>query len=909
MDLNKIPIIYNFSLLNIFVKVEIKNKKVITKNKEIEENIKNKIYSETPDICFYALIDENSKFLDSYKFTNNQKFSVLFPVYTKQSNLRDFINFYKKEFTRNKISIFESDKFTIRDYYFKSEEECLKSVVLKSTNPKQKSFDHIFFHASDFDDIEKYGLLYVRSLYNVCGFYENHLSKKINVYEEKFNKEEVLAQIPNNILKNNIYHKHDVVLWNKYKTNYRSIKNSLFYTFNKFKKGVLVGIKNNKIVIFLPMSNYNFRNDYFTELYIDEEDKKLLEEHYKNIKNKTFNHKLDGKLKDNIKKFFIKHRQNYSEIELDRTKWLANGCFFRNLKTEGEKSVAIWRYFLEELCKERIIPDTLFILNLRDHPIVHKELKEPYETFLKNKPIDKRYVFDEYLPILSVCGSKNTVDIPVPTQDDITREHDYYFPNGCRPGQKTFFVDWNDKKNIALFRGSATGCFIDNRNIRIKAVEISKKHPDLLDIGLTSYNRKIKKEYGKPIYIIDSKQKSNFISDKEKATYKYILTLDGHVSAFRLGLDLSINSVVLLPNSQYNLWFSYLLKPYEHYVPIKEDLSDLVEIVKWCKNNDDKCKEITKNANNFYNKYLTKTGMLDYMQKLFTQIPFNNLELKKYDIKIAIILCYRNTKDNSRLLQKNKYLYIMNNILRGLCEYKILVVEQNYVNKFNIGKLKNIGFDYLTNKLNENFDNFIFSDIDMLPDSNLIDYYFKITDSMNILAWKGTRYNNYDKKHNKPFAGGVVSFTDKAFKKINGYPNNFYGWQGEDDNLLLRLQDLNMKIYKPKTGKVIDIEEDEQYNIKNLSTKMNELKKSDLKDNQAWEKNVFYKNYKENGLNSLYYEILEESKIDNNYHIVVDPLLDLSIEKNPEFYNFNEVKEKDYRNLIELLKSIKQEFF
>ncbi len=39
------------------------------------------------------------------------------------------------------------------------------------------------------------------------------------------------------------------------------------------------------------------------------------------------------------------------------------------------------------------------------------------------------------------------------------------------------------------------------------------------------------------------------------------------------------------------MWFSHLLKPYIHYVPVKSDLSDLIEKIQWCRDNDEKCKE------------------------------------------------------------------------------------------------------------------------------------------------------------------------------------------------------------------------------------------------------------------------------------------------------------------------------
>ena len=43
-------------------------------------------------------------------------------------------------------------------------------------------------------------------------------------------------------------------------------------------------------------------------------------------------------------------------------------------------------------------------------------------------------------------------------------------------------------------------------------------------------------------------------------------------------------------------WFYADLVPYVNYVPIKSDFSDLLSQVEWLKANDDKAKEISKNA-------------------------------------------------------------------------------------------------------------------------------------------------------------------------------------------------------------------------------------------------------------------------------------------------------------------------
>ena len=94
------------------------------------------------------------------------------------------------------------------------------------------------------------------------------------------------------------------------------------------------------------------------------------------------------------------------------------------------------------------------------------------------------------------------------------------------------------------------------------------------------------------------------LTPSEQSEYKYIIHVDGHVSAFRLSYQLSLNSVILLVNSKWKVWFSDMLQPYVHYVPVKDDLSDLIDQIKWCRDNDKKCSEIVYNAKCFYNIYL-----------------------------------------------------------------------------------------------------------------------------------------------------------------------------------------------------------------------------------------------------------------------------------------------------------------
>ena len=49
-------------------------------------------------------------------------------------------------------------------------------------------------------------------------------------------------------------------------------------------------------------------------------------------------------------------------------------------------------------------------------------------------------------------------------------------------------------------------------------------------------------------------------------------------------------------------------------MPVNADLSDLEEKIRWCRANDAKCKEIGQNAIKFYEKYVGKQALLDYVE-------------------------------------------------------------------------------------------------------------------------------------------------------------------------------------------------------------------------------------------------------------------------------------------------------
>lgn len=82
--------------------------------------------------------------------------------------------------------------------------------------------------------------------------------------------------------------------------------------------------------------------------------------------------------------------------------------------------------------------------------------------------------------------------------------------------------------------------------------------------------------------------------------YKYQINIDGTVAAYRLPYLLIGDSVVIKQDSEYYEHFYHQLEPYKHYIPMKSDLSDIVELVQWLIGNDDTVSTMTNAALNHF---------------------------------------------------------------------------------------------------------------------------------------------------------------------------------------------------------------------------------------------------------------------------------------------------------------------
>ncbi|EQC28953.1 hypothetical protein SDRG_13290 [Saprolegnia diclina VS20] len=211
---------------------------------------------------------------------------------------------------------------------------------------------------------------------------------------------------------------------------------------------------------------------------------------------------------------------------------------------------------------------------------------------------------------------------------------------------KKFDLPWEDKVDTAFFRGTATGggTTIDT-NQRLHLAHLSNlwkteseyhhlMHPlPYLDAEITAWNLRDKKIAKNPMTFVRKERfqgrgeftagKHHYIPMYEQSKYKYILYVEGHCAANRYAFLMRLGGVILKVTSKCvadEMWYTPLLQPMVDHVPIKPDLSDLAEKIQWCRDNDDKCREIAARAKWLYDNYVSKEGIHDYMEMITTQI-------------------------------------------------------------------------------------------------------------------------------------------------------------------------------------------------------------------------------------------------------------------------------------------------
>jgi len=219
---------------------------------------------------------------------------------------------------------------------------------------------------------------------------------------------------------------------------------------------------------------------------------------------------------------------------------------------------------------------------------------------------------------------------------------------------------------------------------------------------------------------------------------------------------------------------------------------------------------------------------------------------------VAIIVPYREQTNQNRQRELCAFTAHMKHMMTLLISehkiktYHIYVIEQSDGKKFNRGLLLNIGAHFA----NKSHDILIFHDVDLIPEIDLRYWYSDKPRKKHPIhiasCWK-------DRYTGSSYFGGIVSFRREDFQTINGFPNSFWGWGGEDDALRERCRRNNFGIESVREGKIYDMETDSEGLSMDLSQKLCHLKTyPEWKCDDKWEQRYIDREiWDKNGLNQI----------------------------------------------------------
>ena len=188
-----------------------------------------------------------------------------------------------------------------------------------------------------------------------------------------------------------------------------------------------------------------------------------------------------------------------------------------------------------------------------------------------------------------------------------------------RAGMEKTRRPWADRIGQVIWRGSASGPFRNTnweRRPRIVMVRTVKDHP-LFDVGLSGVTDQQASTPTMRQELIDDGSIKGFVSPDNFPHYKYQIDIDGNTNSWAgLFVKLLTGSPVLKVASSagYRQWYYDRLVPWQNFVPIAADCSDLIEKAEWLAAHDSHAREIGARS-------LELANDLDYRKELERAAP------------------------------------------------------------------------------------------------------------------------------------------------------------------------------------------------------------------------------------------------------------------------------------------------
>lgn len=253
----------------------------------------------------------------------------------------------------------------------------------------------------------------------------------------------------------------------------------------------------------------------------------------------------------------------------------------------------IWLPTAQAAVDAAVLPDSALLFNVGDGPIMH-----------------------DWLPWMGFCHIRmNTWSVTWPTS-----VHDAHY-NGNSNASRAGAGD--NRLAKAVFRGSPTGWARGRRRALMVA---GQRHPDLVDAGIASMGGGCGQCHEVDPVELQMFLRPSLSLQEQVDTYRYIISADGNCAANRVKDELSSDSAVFLLQSPIEEWFTPLLVPFKHYIPVMFEPTifpadaglDLAEKIQWANDHPQEVADIVRNANEFARLHTSFHGQVCFTVRMLT---------------------------------------------------------------------------------------------------------------------------------------------------------------------------------------------------------------------------------------------------------------------------------------------------
>ncbi len=337
---------------------------------------------------------------------------------------------------------------------------------------------------------------------------------------------------------------------------------------------------------------------------------------------------------------FMKKKGNKIHKIVPPEKWTSHDCVvhFTDFFPYWNNYVkGIYEMLILMIQEYKNVPDCDLLINNKDFHYLHVNPERYAFTHVYPEDVKIPNPPSKYWFLCSQSSTINNLDIPIPTADELS---ELLKVNENENENKINFLK---RENKLFFRGATTGCGLDEKtNPRLRLCMISeainltnKKGEHFFDIGLSRMISKIKVNDFQVGYLNEKKYKylmKDFVNMSKQKNYRFLLDIEGNVSAYRLPILFSYGSVVVHAESDYYMWFELLLKNGKDYILLKKEVfmkeGDSIEesahkvkdFFSKIQNENKEMEKIAENGFTFYKDNLGINSILEYCFSLCYQI-------------------------------------------------------------------------------------------------------------------------------------------------------------------------------------------------------------------------------------------------------------------------------------------------